>query len=256
MGLPVRSLAYGVHLFGRGGPPAGLPCGSEIPTYSSFSVRPFSARGGTSFTMYRPAVRARGHAGGGGGLLLVPPHFCWGGGDRGSKKSAPQFPGPQGEPAHGLHPRFVVAEIWADRGRGRGGGGCLLMARLVWAAFGGCCSARTSWFPCVLLCVLLGLVSLPCVGRPCAQLFCCLRSSQFRALSFSAGMLTASGVRRRGGNMSLPASHCGCRVVPLTVGCQGHRALLYMSPNLQTDLSLVFVGGCCGVNVLRCCSLK
>ena len=60
---------------------------------------------------------------GGAGLLLVPPHFCWGGGDRGSKKSAPQFPGPQGEPAHGLHPRFVVAEIWADRERGGGGGG-------------------------------------------------------------------------------------------------------------------------------------
>ena len=73
------------------------------------------------------------------------------------------------------------------------------MARSACAAFGGCCSARTSWFPCVFLCVLLGLVSLPCVGRPCAQLFCCLRSSQFRALSFSAGMLTASGVRRLGG---------------------------------------------------------
>ena len=68
-----------------------------------------------------------------------------------------------------------------------GGGGCLLMARSACAAFGGCCSARTSWFPCVLLCVLLGLVSLPCVGRLCAQLFCCLRSSQFQALSFSAG---------------------------------------------------------------------
>ena len=91
----------------------------------------------------------------------------------------------------------------------------LLMARSACAAFGGCCSARTSWFPCVLLCVLLGLVSLPCVGRPCAQLFCCLPSSQFRALSFSAGTLTAFGVRRRGGSMSLPASHCGCRVVPL-----------------------------------------
>ena len=58
---------------------------------------------------------------GGGGLLLVPPHFCWGGG-RGSKKSAPQFPGPQGEPAHGLHPRFVVAEIWADRASSEGMG--------------------------------------------------------------------------------------------------------------------------------------
>ena len=38
------------------------------------------------------------------------------------------------------------------------------MARSACAAFGGCCSARTSWFPCALLCVLLGLVSLPCVG--------------------------------------------------------------------------------------------
>ena len=70
--------------------------------------------------------------GGGGGMPglafgPVPPHV--GGGGRGSKRSAPQFPGPQGEPAHALHPRFVVAEIWADRGQfggggvGRGGGG-------------------------------------------------------------------------------------------------------------------------------------
>ena len=29
---------------------------------------------------------------------------------------------PKKEPAHGLHPRFVVAEIWADRERGGGGG--------------------------------------------------------------------------------------------------------------------------------------
>ena len=46
-----------------------------------------------------------------------------------------------------------------------GGGRCLLVARSACAAFGGCCSARTSWFHCVLLCVLLGLVSLLCVGR-------------------------------------------------------------------------------------------
>ena len=78
----------------------------------------------------------------------------------------------------------------------RGGGGGLLMARSACAAFAGCCSARTSWFPCVLFCVLLGLVSLPCVGRFCAQLFCCLRSSQFRALSFSAGTLTATHAHR------------------------------------------------------------
>ena len=44
------------------------------------------------------------------------------GGGGGSKRSAPLFPGPQGEPAHGLHPRFVVAEIWADRGK-KGGRG-------------------------------------------------------------------------------------------------------------------------------------
>ena len=46
-----------------------------------------------------------------------------------------------------------------------------------------------------------------------------------------------------GGQQARPTSHCGYRVVPLAVGWyQGHRALLHMSPNLQTDLSLVFVG--------------
>ena len=80
-GLPIRSLARGAHLFGRGGPPARLPCGSQIPTYSSFSVRPLSARGGTSITMCRPAVRVRGHAGGGGGAgpALCPAPFLLGG---------------------------------------------------------------------------------------------------------------------------------------------------------------------------------
>ena len=68
-----------------------------------------------------PACSEGARACGGGGLLLVPPPFLLGG-DRGSKRSAPQFPGPQGEPAHGLHPRFVVPEIWADR-EGVGGVG-------------------------------------------------------------------------------------------------------------------------------------
>ena len=64
----------------------------------------------------------RGHAGGGGLCwACFRPHFCWGGG--GSKRPAPLFPGPQGGPAHGLHPRFVVAEIWADSG---GGGGAAI----------------------------------------------------------------------------------------------------------------------------------
>ena len=99
-----------------------------------------------------------------------------------------------------------------------GGGGGLLMARSACAAFGGCCGARTSWFSCVLMCVLLGLISLPRVGQLCAQLLCCLRSSQFWARSFSAGTLTAAGVQCRGGSMSLLASPCGRRVVPLAVG--------------------------------------
>ena len=48
---------------------------------------------------------------------------------------------------------------------------------------------------------------------------------------------------RGGGSVSLPASRCGCWVVPLSFGWhQGHPALLRMSPNMQTNLSLVFVG--------------
>ena len=64
----------------------------------------------------------RGHAGGGGcaGPAFGPISV---GGGGGSKRPAPLFPGPQGGPAHGLHPRFVVAEIWADKVLG-GGGGC------------------------------------------------------------------------------------------------------------------------------------
>ena len=109
MGLPVRSLARGAHLFGRGGPPAGLPCGSQIPTYSSFGVRPHSARGGTWITMCRPAVRVRGHAGGGGvrGLLSVRPHFCLGGGGRGSKGLLPCFLVPKGN-----QPKACTLALW------------------------------------------------------------------------------------------------------------------------------------------------
>ena len=64
--------------------------------------------------------------GGGGGArpaFRPAPFRLGGGGGRGSKRSAPLFPGPQGEPAHGLHPRFVVAEIWADKEPEGGAGG-------------------------------------------------------------------------------------------------------------------------------------
>ena len=118
---------------------------------------------------------------------------------------------------------------------GVGGGGGLLMARSACAAFGGGCSARTSWFPCVLLCVLLGLILLPCVGRLCAQLLCCLRSSQFRALSFSAGTLTVAGARRRGGQHvapCLPLWLSGCPTCSLVVpGAAGTFAHVPKSTN-------------------------
>ena len=128
MGLPV-------HLCGRGGAPAGLPCGSQIPTYSSLGVRSLRDLDHHVTACSEGAKACWG--GGVLGLLSVRPHFCWGGGG-GSKRSAPLFPGPQGEPAHGLHPRFVVAEIWADRGAMGGGGGG------VWFGLGqGLC--RTPW---------------------------------------------------------------------------------------------------------------
>ena len=99
-------------------------------------------------------------------------------------------------------------------------GGLFAMARSAYAAFGGCCSARTSWSPCALLCVLLGLVSLPCVGRPCAQLLCCVCSSQFGALFSSGGALTAASVRCRGGQPPPPppaSSGLKCQGAPKTL---------------------------------------
>ena len=154
-------------------------------------------------------------------------------------------------PLRGAAPALVEYVGTLQREEGR----CLLMARSACAAFGGCCSAHNSWFPCVLLCVLLGLVSLPCVGRPCAQLFCCLRSSQFRALSFSAGMLTPSGVRRRGGWHVAPCiplwlSGCPTRswVVPGAPGTFAH-----VSKPANRPVTGV-CWGCSGENGLRCCS--
>ena len=52
--------------------------------------------------------------GGGGCRACFPSGSIFVGGGRGSKRSAPLFPGPQGAQAHGLHPRLMVAEIWAD----------------------------------------------------------------------------------------------------------------------------------------------
>ena len=73
-------------------------------------------------TFFRPAGRERsgggegrggwaGWGGWGGGLLSVA--LPRGGG--GAKGPPPVSSPLRGEPAHGLHPRFVVAKIWADR---------------------------------------------------------------------------------------------------------------------------------------------
>ena len=113
MGLPV-------HLCGRGGPPAGLPCGSQIPTYLSLGVRSLRDLD-HHVTACSEGARACGGGGGCWACFRSGPISVGGGG--GSKRSAPLFPGPQEEPAHGLHPRFVVAEIWADRDQKGGGGG-------------------------------------------------------------------------------------------------------------------------------------
>ena len=104
-GLPVRSVARGAHLFGRGGPPAGLPCGSQIPAYLSFGVRPLSARGGTSITMCRPAVRVQGHAGGGGPAFGLAPFLL--GGVGAAKGLLPCFLVPKGN-----QPTACTLALW------------------------------------------------------------------------------------------------------------------------------------------------
>ena len=66
----------------------------------------------------------RGRGRGGAGPAFSPALFLLGGGGVGAAKGLLScFLVPKGEPAHGLHPRFVVAEIWADRGRSKRGGG-------------------------------------------------------------------------------------------------------------------------------------
>ena len=83
MGLPA-------HLCGRGGPPAGLPCGSHIPTYSSSGVR--SLRD-LDHHVTACSEGARACWGGGGvlGLLSVRSHFCWGEGVGAAKGLLPCF---------------------------------------------------------------------------------------------------------------------------------------------------------------------
>ena len=100
MCIPVRSLVRGAHLLGRGGPPAGLPCGPQVPTYSSMGIRALFTRGETSITMCLPAVRVQGHCGGGGGGEPGPPsvrlYFYWGGGVGAAKVCTPFFWSPRG----------------------------------------------------------------------------------------------------------------------------------------------------------------
>ena len=71
MGLPV-------HLRGRGGPPAGLPCGSQIPTYLSLGVRSLRDLD-HHVTACSEGVRACGGGGGGAGSAFGPAPFLLGG---------------------------------------------------------------------------------------------------------------------------------------------------------------------------------
>ena len=98
MGLPV-------HLCGRGGPPAGLPCGSQIPTYSSLGVRSLRDLD-HHVTACNEGARA---CWGGGvlGLLSVRPHFCWGGGVGAAKGLLPCFLVPKGN-----QPTACTLALW------------------------------------------------------------------------------------------------------------------------------------------------
>ena len=71
MGLPV-------HLCGRGGPPAGLPCGSQIPTYLSLGVRSLRDLD-HHVTACSEGARACGGGGGGAGPAFGPAPFLLGG---------------------------------------------------------------------------------------------------------------------------------------------------------------------------------
>ena len=107
----------------------------------------------------------------------------------------------------------------------------------------------------VPLCVPLGLVSLPCVGRLCAQLLCCLRSSQFQALSFSSWHAHCCSCAAPGGQHvapCIPLWLSGCPTCGWVVlGAPG--AFAHVSKSTNRPVTGV-CGGCSGVNVVHCCS--
>ena len=108
MSLPVRSLVRVAHLFGRGGPPAGIPCGSQIPTYSSFGVRPSFHEGrDLDHHVLAYSEGARAWWGGGvPGLLSLRPHF-YRGGVGAAKGLLPCFLVPKGH-----HPSTCTLALW------------------------------------------------------------------------------------------------------------------------------------------------
>ena len=112
MGLPV-------HLCGRGGPPAGLPCGSQIPSYSSLGVRSLRDLDHHVTACSEGAKACWG--GGVLGLLSVRPHFCWGGVGA-AKGLLPCFLVPKGN-----QPTACTLALWwlkfGPTEEGGGGGG-------------------------------------------------------------------------------------------------------------------------------------
>ena len=114
MGLPV-------HLRGRGGPPAGLPCGSQIPTYLSLGVRSLRDLD-HHVTACSEGVRACGGGGGVLGLLSVRPHFCWGGWGQ-QKVCSPVSWSPRGTSPRPAPSLCGGRNLGRQREGGGGGGG-------------------------------------------------------------------------------------------------------------------------------------
>ena len=129
------------------------------------------------------------------------------------------------------------------------------MLRSACAAFGSCNGACTSWSPCVLLCILLGLVSLPCVGRSSVVLLWCVRCSKFGALFSPSGVFTAASVRRRVWQRTAPCPPLWLSTGPIVTWVAPR------APGPDTHVSKsansLVIGVCWGrfvVNAVHCCS--
>ena len=96
---------------GSGRDKVGSGCSKPPPEVGRLNVLQACRAVGGGGGGRRGLCQARGGGGVGFGGLATR----GGGGGGGGKRPAPLLPVPNGGPAHGLHPGFVVAYIWADR---------------------------------------------------------------------------------------------------------------------------------------------